>query len=667
MSGGSSRELLGPGGPLARSMGGYEDREGQLLMADAVERALEDRRVLLCEAGTGTGKTLAYLVPALLSGLKVIVSTATKALQEQIVHKDVPLIAQHLGLAGDVALAKGLGNYVCKRRFEELRSSAGSHADGGIRRSLPLAEMWVSETETGDISELAALREDDPLWREIASSSDTRIGAACDHYDACFVTRMKRDAERARIVVVNHHLFFGDLAVRNAAAARGFAGAGALPPYDAVIFDEAHELEDVATSFFGVRLSRLRVDAMLRDADRAFLAHGLSDRLLSKGEGSAIAGIVRESSDAFFIEVGLAAQRGKKGDASRIPLGRDDVHGPLEAAYHRLDTALEALAGYAETNAVAEAVRLVAERASATRDGLARILDPATDHVAWAETSVKNVAIGSSPVDLSALFRAHVFDRIGSVVLTSATLKAGGGFDFVRSRLGLDESMTVPVDELEVPSPFDFPTRALLYTPKDLPEPSDAAFADLALERAAELIEQSGGGAFVLCTSVRAMRNFAFGLKRRLGKALLVQGESPKAALLGRFRASNDAVLVATMSFWEGVDVPGDALRLVIVDKLPFAVPNDPVVAARCAALEAQGKNPFSAYSVPQAAITLKQGFGRLIRTRTDRGVVAILDRRVRTRGYGAALLATLPPARRTDRLEDVAAFWKEAILPSGS
>ena len=313
-------------------------------MADAVERALEDRRVLLCEAGTGTGKTFAYLVPALLSGLKVIVSTATKALQEQIVFKDVPLIAEHLGLAGDVALAKGLGNYVCRRRFEELRSSAGSQGDGGVRRALPLVEMWVAESETGDIGELASLREDDPLWREIASSSDTRIGASCDYYEACFVTRMKRDAERARIVVVNHHLFFGDLAVRSAAKARGFASAGALPPYDAVIFDEAHELEDVATSFFGVRLSRLRVDAMLRDADRAFLAHGLSDRLLSKGEGSAIAAIVREASDAFFHEVGAAAQRGKKADASRVPLGRDDVHGPLEAAVHRLDNALEALA-----------------------------------------------------------------------------------------------------------------------------------------------------------------------------------------------------------------------------------------------------------------------------------------------------------------------------------
>ncbi|HVY44475.1 MAG TPA: ATP-dependent DNA helicase, partial [Minicystis sp.] len=272
--------LLGPDGPLARTLAGYEDRGGQLAMADAVERALDARRVLICEAGTGTGKTLAYLVPALLSGLKVVVSTATKALEEQIVHKDVPLIAEHLGLAPDVALAKGLSNYLCLRRYHELRADAGSHEDPTIRRSLPVLEAWAGDTETGDRGELAALRDDDPIWREVVSSSETRIGAACEHHGECFVTRMKKDAERARVVVVNHHLFFADLAVKQAAARRGFGGAGALPPYDAVIFDEAHELEDVATSFFGVRLSRARVDAMLRDAERAFLAHGLSDRLL---------------------------------------------------------------------------------------------------------------------------------------------------------------------------------------------------------------------------------------------------------------------------------------------------------------------------------------------------------------------------------------------------
>jgi ATP-dependent DNA helicase DinG len=669
---GAARELLGPGGPLASALDGYEDREGQLAMADAVERALEGRRVLLCEAGTGTGKTLAYLVPALLSGKKVVVSTATKALEEQIVHKDVPLIAEKIGLAPDVALVKGLANYLCKRRYEELRVSADSHADPAVRRALPMLEAWATDTESGDVAEIDGLREDDPLWREVSSSSETRVGASCEHYTACFVTRMKKDAERARVVVVNHHLFFADLAVREAAAARGFGGAGVLPPYDAVIFDEAHALEDVATSFFGVRLSKARIDAMLRDAERAFRAHGLSD-LLGRGEGAAIAGLVREASGAFFDAVAAEALRARARDEARVPLGGEVWHGELDAARARLDSALEALSGYAETHAVAEPIRLVATRAADAQGGLARVSDPRTDHVTWAEVGRRNVAVGASPIDLSAMFRERVFDRVGAAVLTSATLATTAlpaaratdddarpsAFTFLRSRLGLDAATTVPVDELEVPSPFDYERNALLYTPRDLPEANDGAFLDRAAERAFELVTCAGGGAFVLCTSIRSMRGLAAGLGRRLGRPIFVQGDMPKAALLGRFRARTDAVLVATMSFWEGVDVPGDALRLVVIDKIPFAVPTDPVVAARSAALEAEGKNPFAHLSVPEAAITLKQGFGRLIRTRTDRGVVAILDRRIKTRSYGGKLLAALPPAPRTEQLADVDAFFR--------
>lgn len=655
-----ARELLGPGGPLSRALAGYEDREGQLQMADAVERALREGTSLLCEAGTGTGKTLAYLVPAILSGKKVVVSTATKALEEQIFTNDLPMLFENLRLAPRAAMVKGLGNYLCLRRFDELRKSTLAHASP---RSLPLVEAWAEDTETGDLAELATLAENDPIRHDVASSSDTRIGSSCKFYDECFVTRMKRDAEEARLVVVNHHLFFADLAVKMAASRRGFAGAGALPPYDAVIFDEAHEIEDIATDFFGVRVSRAKIARMIADADRAFVAARLADAALGKGEGTALGAIVIEAAERFFRELVRASLgAGLRGDeAGRASLPREVWRGEVLAAYHALDASLEALEGWAGAHAVDEAVKLVSERASSVRDELGRIVDPATNQVVWIDLRERSEAIGAAPIDIGPIFRDRVIEHVGAVVLTSATLTAGGSFRYVRQRLGLAEQTQVPVEELTVPSPFDYPSAALLYTPRDLPEANDPSFVKIAAERVLELVKITGGGAFVLCTSIQRMRAFAAALRGRTPLPALVQGDAPKGRLLARFRSEKNGVLVATMSFWEGVDVPGDALRLVVIDKIPFAVPADPIVAARSRALEAHGENPFVAYSVPDAAITLKQGFGRLIRTQNDRGIVAILDRRIRTKGYGTTLLASLPPARRTDRIEDVTAFYARA------
>jgi ATP-dependent DNA helicase DinG len=669
----SAEELLGPDGPLARSLPAYEARPAQLERARAVETALGSERVLICEAGTGTGKSLAYLVPALLSGKKVIVSTATRALEEQIFWKDLPLIERALGVPVRAALMKGISNYLCRRRLAEFRASEDSQRPR-FARSLGLLDDWLGETESGDLAELAGIREDDPLRREVNSSSDTRIGAGCAYFSECFVTRMRREAEAAQLVVVNHHLFFADLALRGPHPAR------VIPDYDAVIFDEAHQLEDIATDFFGMRVSRARIERLLGDAERALTAAGAGDPLFNPQTPTLAS--ARATAEALWSELG---RRGKSEDA-RFTLERDVWVGALQERYHALDNALEAvgaaanvasgrvtptLSGAARSRAsfaAIEALKMVETRAELVREELAAIVSGAPGRITWFDMAGKGAALSSTPVDLSHVFRARIFESVPSVVLTSATLSTAPSksdptaspFSFFRSRVGLVGD-AVPVTELVLESPFDFARNALLYTPKDLPAPGTEAFAEVASERIAELIEITHGGCFVLTTSLRSMNALHARLSRRLpGRRLFVQGAAPKAALISAFRAAGDAVLVATMSFWEGVDVPGRALRLVVLEKIPFLVPSDPVVQARSQELEKAGENPFMRLHVPAAAITLKQGFGRLIRTRDDAGIVALLDPRIHQKGYGTRLLAALPPAGRTSELADVRLFWQQ-------
>jgi ATP-dependent DNA helicase DinG len=628
-------------------------------MAESVERALAGERHLFAEAGTGTGKTLAYLVPAVLSGRKVVVSTATRALQEQIFLKDLPLVAEAVGEFGvsfRAALMKGLGNYLCLRRMNEARASGALAADATLARIVE----WAARTETGDHAELHDLEEDAPMWRAVASSSETRIGAACEHFDACFVTRMRREAESAQIVVVNHHLFLADLALRS--SPRG-AYASVLPPYDAVVFDEAHQLEDVATDFFGVRVSSARVDALARDAERSLAkvnALGASKggpvRLTLEG--------VRRASAEFFDSL----VRASSGGDARHVLSGNDVTPAVRSAHDTLDGRLEALEAVARVRAE-EALQLVARRTADLRDDLRGILagerpnaeGEITDLVRWIDVRARSVSLGASPVDVGVALRGRLFDRVPSVVCTSATLATGQSFHFAKARLGAPPD----ADEVVVASPFDFARRAVLYVPDDLPDPTDPRFEAAAGDRIADLVRMSGGGAFVLCTSVRAMRALHGQLRAlSLGLPLLLQGERPKHMLLSAFRSSGRAVLVATMSFWEGVDVPGHSLRLVVIDKIPFAPPNDPVVAARCARLDQNGGSGFTEYTVPSAAMTLKQGFGRLIRTQDDAGAVAILDRRILRKGYGRALLRALPPATRVGSLEELRAAWAQRVEP---
>jgi ATP-dependent DNA helicase DinG len=643
---------------LSRALSGYEDRPAQLEMADAVEAALGGGKHLFVEAGTGTGKTLAYLVPVLLSGHKVVVSTATKALQEQIFVKDLPLVREVLGAQGvtfKAALMKGLSNYLCKRRFDELRRS-GEHAGDSILARL---EAWTRETETGDRAELVDLREDAAIWREVEASSDVRDAAACARVEGCYVARMRNEAEEANLVVVNHHLFLADLALRTG---RGEGFASAIPNYDAVILDEAHQLEDIATEFFGVRVSSRRVETLARDAERVLRSLGLLD-VLGRGEARSLVDLVVDAGAAFFRAIGRSRGTGEP----RRVLGAKDWDASVRDALGDLEARLVTLAAYAEEakgkvldpSLVAigrRAIDVVADLRAVGQGSRAPDADEAESTVAWIDARERSVTIGASPIDVGPALRTRLFDRVSSVVCTSATLAVGQSFHFAKARLGAPPE----ADELVLASPFDFARRAALYLPADLPDPSDPAFEAAAGARVAELARLTGGGAFVLSTSVRAMKNLHARL-RALGEfELLVQGEAPKHLLLSRFRASERAVLVATMSFWEGVDVPGRALRLVVLDKVPFAVPTDPVVGARSAAIDRHGGNSFTQYAVPSAAITLKQGFGRLIRSQRDYGVVGILDRRVTTKSYGRVLLKSLPPARRIGLLDDLAAWWRQ-------
>jgi ATP-dependent DNA helicase DinG len=656
-------EVLRTGGPLAGALAGFESRAGQLAMAERVARALDHDERLLVEAGTGTGKTLAYLVPALLSGRKVVVSTGSKTLQDQIARIDLPRLRSVLSTPFRFTVMKGLGNYLCLRRFHE-HAGQSALALGGPD---PLARVraWIDETATGDRSDLTELADDAPLWREITATPETRLGSRCPFFERCFVTGMRRSGLDSQLILTNHHLFFADLALRSR-----WPEVQVLPPYEVVIFDEAHQLEEVATEFFGLHVSSQRLFALARDIGRAPAA---GNDLMRAGSMARRLEIAAEAF-AEALRARLPAPRGGT-DEVRVP-APDDLWGAHSSSlerYHLLDTVLDEAASFFSrlgsgdptpfapdppSAAVAAVLGGLGRRAEALRAELGQMIDAHGESsrlVRWLVASARNVSLRASPIDVGPLLRKRFDDHPGPLIFTSATLSAGGGFEYVRERLGLGDSAA----DATFPSPFSYHRQALVYVATDLPDPTSDRFAVEAAERALELCRASRGRALLLFTSFRNLR-IAEELVRGDGSfPVLVQGERPRHALLSDLRARIGSVLLATQSFWEGVDVPGQALSLVVIDRLPFAVPDDPLTAARINRIREEGGDPFSSYQLPRAALSLKQGFGRLIRTRQDTGVVALLDGRILRRPYGEVLLRSLPrDCPRTESLDDVIGFF---------
>jgi ATP-dependent DNA helicase DinG len=619
-------EILGKHGILAKELDSYEYRPQQVEMAEAVSRALQKGGNLIVEAGPGTGKTFAYLIPAIYSGHRVVVSTGTKNLQEQIFFKDIPLLREMLPITFTVAYMKGRENYLCRRRFKIFSRQPLFKV---LEEASFFKEVntWASQTQTGDRSELGGIPDDFSAWAEICCSRDHCLGTECPDHKGCFLTRMRQSAAQAQVIVVNHHLFFADLAVRG-------LGGEVIPSYKRVIFDEAHQLEEVITTYFGLGASNYQVEELARDITRE-LATGRRPPVKLQGAVDDLRG---KAAQLFTLFQGDERYRLRAMDPMVFSLLSD-----IRNCLNTLRTILGKRAG-------SEEIAALIHRTQEIGGDLEFILsqgDP--QYVYWCENRGRGVFLRASPIDVWQELDRRLYPRLETMIFTSATLSTQGGFGYFRERLGLKEA-----EEHILPSPFDLQQQVVLYLPPGLPEPSAPAFVQAAAREIEAILTITKGRAFVLFTSYKNMREVYGILEERLPYQLLIQGEGPKHLLLEEFKEDVSSVLFATGSFWEGVDVPGEALSCVIVDKLPFGPPTEPVTQARIERIASQGGNPFYQYQVPAAIITLKQGLGRLIRSTEDRGVLSILDSRILTKEYGKLFLQSLPPAPVVQRREEI-------------
>ncbi len=631
-------EILSAGGPLAKVVDNFTPREAQQAMTELVAKTLDTHDTLICEAGTGTGKTFAYLVPALLSGKKVLISTGTKNLQDQLFHRDLPLLRQALAVPVRVALLKGRANYLCLHRLEQAQEDSRSHP-----RAIPVSEIqriasWAGRTRSGDIAELADVPESSPVWPHVTSTTDNCLGQDCAFFTDCHVVKARREAAAADVVVVNHHLFLADMALRD----EGFGEV--LPGAEAVVFDEAHQLPETASRFFGITLSSRQLLDLARDSIAAQLEEApdfpklreVADRLESA---------VREFRLTLGVPIRRAAWRVIANDTATTA-GLEK----LTEAIAQIKTHLNAMAGRGKELENCE------RRAQTALERLAQFSgEPEQAAVRWFETTARGFLLYVTPLDISKPFQARIAAYKSAWIFTSATLAIGDDFSHFKSRIGIGKCIEARWD-----SPFDFARQAMLYLPRIGLDPRDFGYTEAVVQAAIPVIEASRGRAFLLFTSHKALQLAESLLRGRIAYPLLAQGEAPKAELLARFRRAGNAVLLGTNSFWEGVDVRGEALSCVIIDKLPFASPDDPVMQARIQALRDRGENPFMDFQVPEAVILLKQGMGRLIRDEHDRGVLMLCDPRLLGKSYGRIFLEALPRMRVTRQVEEVERFFSQ-------
>lgn len=642
--------ILGPKGLLARSIEQYEHREQQITMALEALEALRSDRILVIEAPTGTGKTLAYLIAAAMCRRRVAISTGTKNLQEQLFFKDIPFVVKTVFPGLKAALLKGRNNFVCHTRLKRFRRQGFLH---GIAEAGRLNEIvgWYEKTVRkgeGDRAELATLPDDDPVWPEVCSTSETCQGRKCPDRDACFVFKMRARAADADLMIVNHHLLLSDLAVRES----GFGEV--IPRYDALIVDEAHGLEDAATQHFGFHTSLFKVTRFVRDARVDIHEVGVASPKLLQ----ALAAIEDHGRRLFaFFQSGMEPRERISRIDPEVSEARDALRNSLDVVASMLENLPDA----------PDEVRATAGRAAQLREELEIILadEPTGEYACWIERRDRNVVLHASPIDVGDKMRSKLYEKIRAVAFTSATLSSGGNFEYFKSRLGLKGDFE-PV-ELILGSPFDYARQTLLYIPRSLPEPNDPRFVDEMVPVLEEVLTGTSGRAFVLFTSYRNMESVYRRMVGRVPFPLLIQGERPKSRLLEDFRETQGSVLFATSSFWEGIDVQGEALSCVIIDRLPFASPSDPIVSARVDKLKREGKDHFYSYQVPRAVLALKQGLGRLIRTKSDKGIFCIMDLRILTKRYGKVFLESLheSPIRRDSA--SIAAFFRTGLPPKAA